>query len=113
MDRTGSKINLSPPPVLYEKRDGVGIISLNRPEVLNAYNVAMRDALYEILLAIRDDPEVRAVILRGNGRAFSTGGDVAEFGSAASPIAARQARWGRDVWGVLNALRQPTIAAVH
>ena len=101
------------PPVLYEKRGGIAVISLNRPETLNAYNVAMRDALYEILLAIRDDAEVRAVVLRGNGPAFSSGGDVREFGSAPSPLGARQARWARDVWGTLRALRQPTIAAVH
>jgi len=101
------------PPVLYEKRDSVAVVTLNRPEVLNAYNVAMRDALYEILLAVRDDPEVRVMVLRGNGAAFSTGGDVREFGTAPSPLGARQARWARDVWGTLRSLRQPTIAAVH
>ena len=100
-------------PVLYEKRGPVAVISLNRPQALNAYNVAMRDALYETLLAVRDDGEVRVMILRGNGPAFGTGGDLREFGSAPSPVAARSARWARDVWGTLRALRQPTIAAVH
>ncbi|MFN8627476.1 MAG: enoyl-CoA hydratase/isomerase family protein [Candidatus Binatia bacterium] len=102
-----------PPAVLYEKAGGVGIVSLNRPHVLNAYNLAMRDALFEILCAIRDDPEVRAVVLRGNGPAFCTGGDVREFGSAPSPVGARDARWHRDVWRILRALPQPTIAAAH
>jgi enoyl-CoA hydratase/carnithine racemase len=104
---------LRPPAVLYEKRGSIALVSLNRPEVLNAYNVAMRDALYETLLAVRDDPEVRAMVLRGNGPAFCTGGDVKEFGTAPSPLGARAARWGRDVWGTLRALRQPTLAAVH
>ena len=62
---------------------------------------------------MRDDPEVRAVILRGNGPAFCTGGDVSEFGSAPSPTAARDVRWRRDVWGLLRALPKPVIAAVH
>jgi enoyl-CoA hydratase/carnithine racemase len=88
-------------------------VSLNRPHVLNAYNVAMRDALYETLAAVRDDPEVRVMLLRGNGPAFCTGGDVREFGSAPSPVIARQARWRRDVWHLLRSLPQPTIAAVH
>jgi len=101
------------PAVLYAKDGAVGIISLNRPRVLNAYNVAMRDALFEALQAVRDDPDVRALILRGNGPAFCTGGDVREFGSAPSPAGARAARWRRDVWGTLRALPQPTIAAVH
>ena len=99
--------------VLYEKEGPLAIVSLNRPRMLNAYNVEMRDDLYQILLAVRDDPEVRVMILRGEGPAFSTGGDVAEFGSAPSPVGAREIRWRRDVWGTLLKLSQPTIAAVH
>ena len=100
-------------PVLYDKQGPVGIISLNRPEVLNAYNVAMRDALFEALQAVRDDPEVGALVLRGNGPAFCTGGDIREFGTAPSAVVARDVRWRRDVWGVLRSLAQPAIAAVH
>jgi enoyl-CoA hydratase/carnithine racemase len=100
-------------PVLYDKDGPVAIVSLNRPHVLNAYNVAMRDALYEALAAVRDDPDVGAMLLRGNGPAFCTGGDVREFGSAPSPVIAREARWQRDVWHLLRSLPQPTIAVVH
>jgi enoyl-CoA hydratase len=99
--------------VLYEKEGPLALVALNRPRMLNAYNVQMRDDLYQILLAVRDDPEVRVMILRGEGPAFSTGGDVAEFGSAPSPIGAREIRWRRDVWGTLLSLPQPTLAAVH
>ncbi len=101
------------PAVLYEKDGSVAVVSLNRPDMLNAYNVAMRDDLHEILRAVRDDPEVRVMILRGEGPAFSTGGDVSEFGSAPSPLRAREVRWQRDNWGLLLRLPQPTIAAVH
>ena len=99
--------------MLYEKRDGIAWVTLNRPDKFNAYNVAMRDALYETLSAIHDDPEVRAMVLRGAGPAFSTGGDVSEFGQAPSPIAARWIRFRRDVWGRLKNLPIPTVAAVH
>jgi enoyl-CoA hydratase/carnithine racemase len=101
------------PAVIYEKDGPVAVVSLNRPQVLNAYNMAMRDALFETLQAVRDDPDVHAMVLRGNGPAFCTGGDVSEFGSAPSPVVARDVRWRRDVWGVLRALPKPTIAAVH
>lgn len=104
---------MSPPAVLYEKDDGIAVVSLNRPAMLNAYNVEMRDDLYEILQAVRDDPEVRVMIMRGEGPAFCTGGDVSEFGSAPSPVRAREVRWQRDNWGLLLRLPQPTIAAVH
>ena len=99
--------------VLYNVAGTVATISLNRPEVLNAYNVEMRDDLFEALNAARDDPAVRAVVLQGNGRAFCSGGDVREFGSAPSPVRARDVRFQRDVWGTLKALPMPTIASVH
>lgn len=103
------------PAVLYEKTaaGAVAIVTLNRPDDLNAYNVAMRDALYEALVAVRDDPEVRAMVLQGNGPAFSTGGDLTEFGTAPSAVVARQTRWRRDVWGTLWNLPKITVAAVH
>jgi enoyl-CoA hydratase/carnithine racemase len=100
-------------PILYEKDGSVAVVTLNRPEVLNAYNVAMRDALHEILLAVRDDPDVRVMILQGNGRAFCSGGDISEFGTAPSPLAAREIRWRRDVWGLLWSLPKIVLAAVH
>lgn len=115
----GGRLDAAPtkrrPPLLFDliENGTIAVITLNRPERLNAYNVAMRDALYEALLAVRDDPGVRAMILRGNGPAFSTGGDVSEFGSAPSPTRAREVRWLRDVWGALRALPVVTIAAVH
>jgi enoyl-CoA hydratase len=99
--------------VRYEKRGAVAWVTLNRPQRLNAYNMAMRDELFEILLALHEDEEVGAVVLNGAGRAFSTGGDVSEFGTAPSPIVARWVRFRRDVWGLLRSLPMPTLAAVH
>jgi enoyl-CoA hydratase/carnithine racemase len=97
----------------FSKRGGVATVLLDRPEVLNAYDVRMRDELFEALRAVDDDPEVRVLLLRGRGRAFSTGGDVREFGTAPSPTVARAVRWRRDVWGRLLDLRAVTMAAVH
>jgi enoyl-CoA hydratase/carnithine racemase len=75
--------------------------------------MAMRDDLFEAFSAVRDDPTLRVAILCGNGRAFCAGGDIREFGTAPSPVIAREVRWRRDVWGLLRSLPQPTIAAVH
>ena len=98
----------------YQKRDNIGYITLNRPYVLNVYNIQMRDALYEVLGAIRDDPEVRVAIFRGAGeKAFCAGADLTEFLTAPSPVVARQVRWERDVWGLFLSIAKPLIAALH
>jgi enoyl-CoA hydratase/carnithine racemase len=99
--------------VLYEKRGAIVWLTLNRPDRLNAYNVEMRDDLFAALNAVHADAGVRALVLAGAGTAFSTGGDVSEFGQAPSPIAARWIRFRRDVWGRLRSLPIPTVAAVH
>ena len=99
--------------VRYEKRGPVAVVTLDRPRALNAYNVAMRDDLYAVFGAADEDSEVRVLVLRGRGRAFSTGGDLTEFGTAPSPFVAREVRWQRDVWGRLLGLRAVSIAAVH
>lgn len=99
--------------VRYEKRGPVAWAILNRPERFNAYNIEMRDDLYQVLRAVYDDPEVRALVLAGAGAAFSTGGDVTEFGQAPSPTVARWVRFRRDVWGLLRGLPIPTVAAIH
>lgn len=99
---------------VFEKTDGIATITLNRPENLNAYNIRMRDELFEILQAVRDDDEIRACILRGAGeKAFCAGADLSEFLSAPPPTAARSVRWQRDVWGLFLSIPQPMIAALH
>ena len=102
------------PTIQYQKCDGVAYVTLNRPHVLNVYNTQMRDDLCQVLASLRDDAEVRVMLLRGAGeRAFCAGADLSEFLTAPSPVIARQVRWERDIWGQFLALRQPVIAALH
>ncbi len=105
---------MTPEVLLYEKRDGIAWVTLNRPETLNAINVRMRDALWEATHAAEADPEVRVVIFRGAGeRAFSSGADVTEFGTAPSYVDARRARREEDLWGLLLSMETLLIAAIH
>jgi enoyl-CoA hydratase/carnithine racemase len=100
--------------IIYEKQDGIAYITLNRPKALNAYNIKMRDELYEVLGAIKDDPDVRVVILKAAGeKAFCAGADLTEFLTAPAPVFARKARFERDVWGRFLSVEQPVIAALH
>ena len=100
--------------LIYEKEDHIAHVTLNRPQSLNVYTIQMRNDLYEVLSAIRDDPEVRVALFKGAGeKAFCAGADLSEFLTAPSPTVARQVRFGRDVWGLFLSLPQPLIAAVH
>jgi 2-(1,2-epoxy-1,2-dihydrophenyl)acetyl-CoA isomerase len=62
-------------PVLYQQHGGIVTLTLNRPETLNAMNEAMMGELERILIELEADAAVRAVVLTGGGRAFSSGGD--------------------------------------
>lgn len=62
--------------LIYEKNNGVATISLNRPEVLNAFNGQLHEDLHDALDSAAADDEVRCVVLRGEGRGFSAGADL-------------------------------------
>ena len=99
--------------IIYEKHGPVAHVRLNRPHVHNAFNTKMRDDLYQALEASRDDPDVRAILLSAEGKNFCSGADLTEFGSAPSITAARDARWSRDLWGLILSLPIPIVAAIH
>ncbi|TVR27518.1 MAG: enoyl-CoA hydratase/isomerase family protein [Ilumatobacter sp.] len=91
---------------------GVATITLAHPP-LNIYDLQMRDELIEAFAAVRDHPDVRVVVLAADGRHFSAGADLKEFGTADGVMDARSIRWERDPWTPLWELPQPTIVAFH
>jgi 2-(1,2-epoxy-1,2-dihydrophenyl)acetyl-CoA isomerase len=64
--------------VLYDEDNGVANIALNRPEKLNAFDSALHDELYTALGDAADDEQIRCIVLRGEGRGFSAGADLAQ-----------------------------------
>ncbi|MGX5804995.1 crotonase/enoyl-CoA hydratase family protein [Bradyrhizobium sp. Arg314] len=104
--------------VLSETRDRVAILTLNRPDKLNALNYALIDRLLSLLGPIETDDGVRAVILTGAGeRAFSAGADIHEFSSSVAEgadVALRDfVMRGQRLTARLEAFRKPVIAAVN
>jgi 2-(1,2-epoxy-1,2-dihydrophenyl)acetyl-CoA isomerase len=103
--------------VLLEKKEHIGVITLNRPEKLNAFGGRMRQEIMEVLDDVAADAQVRVVLITGAGKAFCVGGDVHEFvdGSvqalAKGPTSARPAM-GRVVLAI-NTMEKPVIAAVN
>jgi enoyl-CoA hydratase/carnithine racemase len=94
------------------RRASIVEIEFDHPPI-NVYDVATRDALCEVLGAVNADPDVRVVVFTAAGDHFSAGADLREFGTAPSVFAMRDARWGRDVWGLLRAVAPPMIASMH
>ena len=101
--------------VLYEIQDGVGIITMNRPERLNASSSAMAQGMIHILSTLT--PDVRAIVLTGAGRAFCAGGDVRSMASrlddADSPPGWQRSHPERAVSVAFWNCDRPIIAAVN
>ena len=105
----------------FERRGRVGWLRLNRPEKLNAMNAQLWAELAELGPQLRDDPDLRAVVVTGNGRAFSTGIDLSSFGGAGPAVLTSRTRAEREraiaevqegyLW--LQEAWYPTIAAVR
>ncbi len=99
--------------VRLEKNKGLATLTLDRPDRLNAMSDAMWDALYEHINTIAADDEIRAVVLKGEGRAFCSGGDVSNM--AKSDIVsgrARSQKRHRSIIALYN-LEKPVIAATR
>lgn len=96
--------------ILVERRGRVGLVTLNRPEALNALNKATMDELVAAVTAMDVDPEVGAVVLAGSPKAFAAGADIKEMASKGY-MDMYAADWFRR-WEDLTRLRIPVVAAV-
>ena len=98
-------------------RNGVALLTLNRPESLNALSFALLDTLRELLDALETDERVRALVLTGAGPAFSAGADIKEFSRSVAlgrGVAVRDfVRRGQAVTAQIEGYSKPVIAAVN
>jgi enoyl-CoA hydratase len=102
--------------VLTVEHDGpVRVVTLNRPDHLNAFDGELHDAFLAAVRRMDDDAEARAVVLTGAGRAFCAGGSIDDFTVFRTDFAARQQamRYARRVVVEMLDLRLPVIAAVN
>lgn len=100
--------------LLTEMDGAVGTITLNRPEVLNAWHSPMRKELASALQAMNDDEAVRAVILTGAGeRAFSAGQDLKETQSFDTERAGEWVEEWRALYGAIRGMTKPLVAALN
>lgn len=99
--------------LLVRVEDRVATIVVNRPEKRNALNAVVRRELVEALDALRDDPEVRVVVITGAGeKAFIAGADIGEFAER-TPLEQRAAMEGRRLFEEIANFPRPTIAMIN
>jgi len=100
-------------PVLVERRGAVAVVTINRPDVNNAIDAAVRDGLARACDALMGDQAVRCIVFTGGGdEAFSTGADPAEISSMLPAEAGHMAERALDLYSRVASLPQPTIAAI-
>jgi enoyl-CoA hydratase len=101
--------------VIEEKMDGVLTVTLNRPEALNAMNAEMLKEMHQVVASVRDDQKIKAMVIRGNERAFSAGGDL-KFVQEILKNPKEFANYRDQLYGVFFALEElpvPVIAVVR
>jgi 2-(1,2-epoxy-1,2-dihydrophenyl)acetyl-CoA isomerase len=103
--------------VLLDLTDGVATVTLNRPEAMNALNIATKNVLLATLLGVAQDPAVRCVVLTGTGRAFCVGQDLREhIGLLSEP---NESLWStvrehyNPIFELLSTMNKPVIAAIN
>jgi len=100
--------------LLTKKEDGIGWITVNRPDKLNALNIETVLELRSAFLEFQDDPEVRVVILTGSGeKAFIAGADISQFLGLDEAGAKEYSRQGQDVTALIENSKKPVIAAIN
>ncbi len=100
--------------LLYDKRNAIGYVTINRPEKLNAMNRTVMAELLACFQALQKDEEVRVVILTGSGeKAFVAGADINEL-AVQTPLEGKEtARSGQQLFDLIENLGKPVIAAIN
>jgi enoyl-CoA hydratase len=100
--------------LLYEKKEGIALITFNRPKVLNALNRKTVEELQQVLLDARNDASVRVLILTGSGeKAFVAGADINELAQQ-TPVNGKEfSLFGQGVFHVLETMGKPSICAIN
>lgn len=112
-------VNLDDKPVLLEIARGVAVVTLNRPKAYNALNLSLTDAFLDALIVCDQDPNVRAVLVTGNGPAFCAGGDIRQMqdavearGNAGAYLKMLTVRF-HGVISTMSQMRKPVVTGLN
>lgn len=99
--------------IILEINEGIAFITINRPNALNALNEALLDELIEVFINVKNNRDVKTIILTGKGKAFVSGADIAEMYEL-TPVEGRALMMkGHSVMNLIESMEKPVIAAIN
>jgi enoyl-CoA hydratase len=104
---------MSDPIILVERHGAVALVTLNRADALNALSRALRAEIVRVFTEMKDDPQIRAVVLTGAGRAFTAGIDLKEAGQTGFALGADEDSKAINLAAALEAYPWPIIGAIN
>lgn len=99
--------------ILQSREEGILTLTLNRPDKLNALNADVLQQLSEILIQVKQDPDVKAILLIGQGKAFCAGADINRLAECNAQTGYEFACFGQHVFRQLETLGKPSLAAIN
>jgi enoyl-CoA hydratase len=99
--------------LLFEKKDGFALITMNRPKALNALNTETLEELGKAVSLVKENPELKGAIITGAGKAFVAGADIAQMAEYTSEQSRVYMEFGQEVFNSIEMLGKPVIAAVN
>ena len=100
--------------VKYDQKDSIAYVTLNRPDMLNAFNFEMLEQLRSVIESIQIHPDIRLVVIKGAGdKAFSVGADLKERKTLPDTLVKRNLNRFGEVFTLIEQLPQPTICVLN
>ena len=99
--------------IKYEVKEGMGLVTINRPKAMNALNEDVLAELFQVFTEIEKDENVKAVILTGEGKAFVAGADIAQMSGLNALQGRNMMILGHKVMNLIESIEKPVIAAVN
>lgn len=99
--------------IKFDVKGNIGTVTINRPQALNALNMDVLTELYDVFTKIDADPELRAIILTGEGKAFVAGADISQMHKLNAIEGRQMMTLGHKVMNLIESVEKPVIAAVN
>jgi len=99
--------------IKFEVNEGIGLLTINRPNALNALNTKVFNEVDDVVEKIKNNPEIKVLVITGEGKAFVAGADIAEMVNMTQEEGSNFSRLGQNTFSSLEKLEIPVIGAIN